>query len=232
VEKTVGQSFLCIGHRGARGHEPENTILSVEKAIRLGASWVEVDVQFVDGHLMVFHDDRLERTTDGTGLIREKTWDYLRSLDAGKGQRIPTLKEIFTTLKGRAGLNIELKGSHTSEPVTRSIQEQLLQGWRYEDILVSSFDHHRLLNVKRLDPQVQTGALITAISADTAAFAQTLGCYSIHPSIEIVHKGFVDDAHHRGLKVFVYTVNEIEDMARMQFMGVDGVFTDYPERCI
>jgi glycerophosphoryl diester phosphodiesterase len=228
----VEQGFLCIGHRGAGGHEPENTILSVEKAIRLGASWVEVDVQFVDGRLVVFHDERLERTTDGSGLISEKTWDYLRSLNAGKGQRIPTLKEIFATLRGRAGLNIELKGPHTSEPVTRSIQEQVLQGWRYEDILVSSFDHRRLLNVKRMDPQVQTGALITAISADTAAFAQTLGCYSVHPSIEIVHEAFVDDAHHRGLKVFVYTVNETEDMARMRLMGVDGVFTDYPERCI
>ena len=79
---------LIIGHRGAMGHEPENTILSIEKAIRLGASWVEIDVQFVDGHLVVFHDDRLDRTTDGTGLISEKTWDYLRSLDAGKGQKI------------------------------------------------------------------------------------------------------------------------------------------------
>ncbi|MFH2011928.1 MAG: glycerophosphodiester phosphodiesterase family protein [Pseudomonadota bacterium] len=224
--------MLCIGHRGAMGHEPENTLLSIEKAISLGASWVEIDVQFADGHLVVIHDYRLERTTNGTGYIHESTFEYLRSLNAGKGQKIPTLEEVFATINGKAGLNIELKGSQTTEPVTSSIREQIEQGWDYKDILVSSFNHFDLLSLKRLDANVLTGALIEDIPADKAAFVERLGCYSIHLPIGLIDKSLVDDACRLGLKVFVFTVNEPEDIERMELLGVDGVFTDYPERVV
>lgn len=224
--------LLCIGHRGAMGHEPENTLLSIEKAISLGASWVEIDVYFVDSHLVVIHDDRLERTTDGTGYTCEKTFGHLCSLNAGKGQKIPTLEEVFTAVNGRAGLNVELKGLQTTEPVISLIKEQIEQGWSYENILVSSFNHRELLNVKRFNPKVLTGALIVGLPIDNAAFAERLGCYSVHLCIDFIDKVFVDDAHKRGLKVFVFTVNEPQDIARMELLGVDGVFTDYPERVV
>ena len=224
--------LLCIGHRGAMGHEPENTLLSIEKAISLGASWVEIDACFADGHLIVIHDDRLERTTDGTGYIKEKTFEYLRSLNAGKDQKIPTLEEVFATVNGRAGLNIELKGLQTTEPAISLIKEQIDQGWSYENTLVSSFNHRELLNAKRLDPNVLTGALIVGLPIDNAAFAEKLGCYSVHLCIDFIDEVFVEDAHKRGLKVFVFTVNEPEDIARMELLGVDGVFTDYPERVV
>jgi glycerophosphoryl diester phosphodiesterase len=224
------RKLLCIGHRGAMGHEPENTLLSIEKAISLGASWVEIDVYFVDGHLIVIHDDRLERTTNGTGYLNKKTFEYLRSLDAGKGQQIPTLEEVFATVHGRAGLNVELKGPHTAEPVIDLIRKQLDQGWSYENILVSSFNHRELLTVKRLDPKVRPGLIVAERPIDNAALAERLGCYSVHPSIEFINEIFVDDAHKRRLKVFVFTVNEPEDIKRMESLEVDGVFTDYPER--
>jgi glycerophosphoryl diester phosphodiesterase len=97
---------------------------------------------------------------------------------------------------------------------------------------VSSFNHRELLNVKKLDSKVLTGALIVGLPVDNAAFAEKLGCYSVHLSIDFIDEVFVDDAHKRGLKVFVFTVNEPEDIARMQLLGVDGVFTDYPERVV
>ena len=109
--------MFCIGHRGARGHAPENTLASVRKAIELGADWIEVDVYGVDGELVVFHDDRLERTTNGEGLLMGQSFDYLRSLDAGDGELIPTLAEVFDVAADRVGINVELKGPGTAEPV-------------------------------------------------------------------------------------------------------------------
>ena len=94
------KKLVCFAHRGASGHEPENTLSAVEKAIELGADWIEVDVHAVKGELIVVHDERLERTTNGgRGYVTEKPLAYLRSLDAGKGQRIPALREILDSAK-------------------------------------------------------------------------------------------------------------------------------------
>src|SRR6516162_8701953 len=97
VRMKASTSF-CFGHRGAAGHEPENTLRSVNKALELGANGIEVDVHLADGHLVVIHDDTLDRTTNGTGAVVEKTFACLRSLDAGRGERIPTLEEVFETV--------------------------------------------------------------------------------------------------------------------------------------
>ena len=101
--------MIAIGHRGAMGHEPENTIRSVRKALELGASWVEVDVYPVEGELVVIHDDRLERTTNGRGYVVEQSLDSLRSLDAGKGEKIPLLREVFDAVDHRAGVNVQFQ---------------------------------------------------------------------------------------------------------------------------
>lgn len=222
--------MLCIGHRGARGHEPENTLLSLEKAISLGASWVEVDVRCVDDRLVVIHDARLERTTNGTGAVDLQSFDHLRSLDAGKGQKIPTLEEVFAAAQGRAGLLLDLKDSETVEPALHLVREQVARGWKHEHIIVSSFNHRDLVTVKRLAPKVLIGALLVGLPVDNALFAERLDCYSVHMCIEYIDKSFVEDAHRRGLKVFVFTVNEPEDIRRMEMLRVDGVFTDYPDR--
>ena len=124
----IDRDFLCIGHRGAMGHAPENTLLSVTKALDLGVKWIEIDVYFIDKELVVIHDDRLERTTDGIGYVQEQSLDYLRSLDAGKGEKIPLLREIFDLIDGRAGINIELKGVNTAEPVVKLIRKYLKIG--------------------------------------------------------------------------------------------------------
>jgi len=224
--------MLCIGHRGAMGYAPENTLKSIEKALALKTPWVEVDVFYVDDHLVVIHDDRLERTTNGSGYICDRTFAYLRTLDAGDGQQIPTLEEVLDLVAGRAGINIELKGPETAKPVINLIREKMGATWDPAKFMVSSFNHHEIKKVRVLDDRIRTGALIAGIPIEYAAFAQELGAYSVNQSREFVNSEFVRDAHRRGLKVFVYTVDHPEDMQRMQSLGVDGLFSNYPDRVL
>jgi glycerophosphoryl diester phosphodiesterase len=223
--------LFCFGHRGARGYEPENTLRSVRKALALGADGVEVDVYWVDEHLVVIHDDTLGRTTDGVGPVAEKSFGYLRSLDAGKGERIPTLSEVFDAVNRRAVINVELKGPGTAGPVVQLIKEYVRShSWRYEDFLISSFDLARIEIARRLLPDIRTGALIEKVPSNLAAFAESLGAWSLHPSKRFVTPELVVDAHRRGLKVYVYTINRPAEIATVTALGVDGVFTDYPDR--
>ena len=214
------------------GHEPENTIASINKALELGANCLEIDVQYVDGHLMVFHDERLERTTNGSGSIASKDFKYLRSLDAGKGQPIPVLEEVLDAVDMRAGVNIELKGTGTAKPVAGLIAQYRTKGWPENLFLVSSFDHRELMKVRGLDREIRLAPLFVGLPVDNAAFATRLGAYSVHPSIEFIDREFVSDAHKRDLRVYVFTVDNPDQIDRMRKMGVDGVFTNYPERVV
>ena len=224
------KKLLAIGHRGAMGYEPENTHTSFRKALELGVDGVELDVYFVDGQLMVFHDERLERTTNGRGLLAEHDFSRLRALDAGNGQQIPTLPEVFAAINGQASLNIELKGAATAEPVAEFISDQRQAGWSNELFLVSSFDQQLLREVQQLDPQILLGVLVAGPLRDHLSFASELQAYSLHPPRAEVDRAMVEKAHALGLKVFVYTVNEIDDLEKMAAIGVDGVFSNYPDR--
>lgn len=227
----TAQKLFCFGHRGACGHEPENTVRSVRKALELGADGIEVDVYFVDGQLVVIHDDTLQRTTSGKGRVMEKSFAYLRSLDAGLGERIPTLAEIFDAVNRRAVINVELKGPHTAAPVAALISEYVKnRGWKFEDFLVSSFDQAQIREIKQLCRRIRIGALIEKTPRSLAQFAEALGAWSLHAGKHCVTPALLEDAHRRGLKVFVFTINQPREVAQMKMLGVDGVFSDFPER--
>ena len=134
-------SVLCIGHRGAKGYMPENTLPSFQYAMDLGCDWLELDVYSVEDELLVIHDKRVDRTTDGHGLIEELKLDYLRSLDAGNGAKIPTLTEVLDLVNGKCGINVELKGRNTALPVSELLSNY---AWSAEKVLLSSFDHEEL----------------------------------------------------------------------------------------
>jgi glycerophosphoryl diester phosphodiesterase len=222
--------LLCIGHRGAAGYVPENTLLSVQTALDLGAQAIEIDVYLVDGQLVVIHDDRLDRTTNGTGRVAEQSFEYLRSLDAGKGQKIPTLQEVIELVDRRAEIIVELKGPNTADPVVALVKSCSGSGTRRDDFLISSFDHYELEKARRLDPTLRRGPLVTGVPLGYARFAETLAAYSVHVSVEFLRPAFVEDAHRRGLKVFVFTVNHPDDVEQMRVLEVDGVITDFPDR--
>ena len=221
--------FQCIGHRGAAGHEPENTLRWIRRALELGADGIEIDVRFIDGELIVLHDDRLERTTNGRGRIARQRFAHLRTLDAGKGERIPTLREVFEAVDRRAFVNVELKGRRTAGPVQALIREFLdREGWRPEHFLVSSF-HRRELRALG-DPRIRIGLLLTKPTPLYHVSARRVRAWSVHPGARFTTKPFVVHAHQRGLKVMPYTANTVAEIARLRALGVDGVFTDFPER--
>lgn len=222
--------FVCIGHRGACGYEPENTLSSFERAISMGCPWIELDVYQVEGQLIVIHDDTLHRTTNGQGEVVNQSLTYLRSLDAGKGQQIPTLTEVISQVDHRAGINIELKGKGTAEPVIDLLHQFEDNGWDLAEFLISSFNHDALAEVNRLQPRLRTGALFGRDIEGCIARAVKLKAFSLNPGLRTVDQDMVRKAHAAGLKVYVYTVNHQTDMRRMIADQVDGVFTNYPDR--
>src|SRR5579871_5558149 len=196
--------FLCIGHRGAAGHEPENTLRSVRRALEMGVDGVEIDVQLVHGELLVMHDSKLDRTTNGRGWLARKPLEALRALDAGQGERIPTLREVIETVNRRAFLNIELKGRRTAGPVNEMIREFVQRrGWQYGDFLVSSFIRAELRAIS--DPQIPIALLLTRPTRFYATSARRVRAGAVNPAARYVTARFVADAHARGLCVFPYT---------------------------
>lgn len=227
------KDFLCIGHRGARGHAPENTLLGIDTAMCLGAHWVECDVQLHQGELLLMHDLRLERTTNGRGRLDEHDVATLRQLDAGQGQQIPTLQEALRLIDQRIGFNIELKSwNGTGAAVARVLREAVAQGWPLDKLQVSSFHLPELYEFHDLAPEIPIGVLLCGVPLDWAGSAVELGASSLNIADEFVDPRIVTDAKSHGLKVYVYTVNHPDEIARMKALGVDGVFTDYPERAL
>ncbi len=215
--------MLKIGHRGACGYEPENTMRSFKKAIELGVDMIELDVQVCKtGEVVVIHDETVDRTTNGKGKVGELSFDELRSLDAGKGEKIPLLTEVFNL---GVPINIELKGEGTAGPVALIIKEYDGKGSSYDDFFVSSFDYERIMEFKQLCPKVKVG-FVTKELVDVGG----LDVYSVNVMVKNLTKEFVDEAHSKGLKVFAYVVNDKEDIERIKSIGVDGIFTDYPDR--
>lgn len=223
--------LLSIGHRGACGHEPENTLRSFRRALELGADGVEADVRLANGELVVIHDATFNRTTNGRGRVSRKTFEALRQLDAGGGEQIPTLREVIETVNRRAFLNVELKGRGTAEPTLRLLREFLDRSWRSDDFLISSFNRRTLRKFAELaNGEFPIGLLFTGMPRGIQKLAREFQAVSIHPTPRWTTPRLVKKAHQLGLRVFPYTVNLSKNLARMRALGVDGVFTDFPDR--
>lgn len=220
-----------IAHRGASGEYPENTLLAIGHAIAQGADAIEIDVFAVQGELIVIHDHHLARTTNGSGSIYQYSVAQLQQLDAGQGQRIPTLWQVLELIQGKCWLNIELKGDDTAGPLLALLAKAKQQlGFDCQQLLISSFNHHLLTTIKREQPALKIGALTASLPVDYAAFASQLQAYSVNCDVSFINQAMVDDAKARGLKVFVYTVDQRDDISRLNSYGVDGIFSNYPAR--
>ena len=220
-----------IAHRGASGLAPENTLKAMAKALELGVTAIEIDVQAADGELWVFHDRRLERCTNGKGVLTEQSRSYLEQLDAGEGEIIPTLWQVMSLIDGSCELHIELKGANTADAVatlTKRAENEL--GFTANQWVVSSFNHPELARFATLRPDIRIGALTANLPLELAHCAEKLGAWSINCDVDFIDAALVDDAHRRGLKVLVYTVDHLADEQQLAAMGVDGIFTNRPDR--
>lgn len=224
--------LICFAHRGASGYEPENTIRSFSRALDLGAKWIECDIRVVQGELVIFHDRTVSRLTGASGKVSDLDLATLRSLKVKGTEPIPLLSELVELTKERANLQLELKGNGTGEPTARYLITLLEQGWRPESFLVSSFDHEELVALKKIAPSIPIGILLYGYPVNTPEIARALGAYSVHLDFETVTPKRVNTLHQAGYKVFVYTVNELSDIQAMRAVGVDGVFSDFPDRVI
>ncbi|NIB41827.1 glycerophosphodiester phosphodiesterase [Pseudomaricurvus alkylphenolicus] len=225
--------LFCIAHRGGSQRHTENTLNAFEESLALGVDAIEIDVWLVGGQLLVTHDRRLGNTLPGQGRLLEYHPDHLRNLELDCGSRVATLQEVLTLLGDRVTLNIELKGPGCATPVAQALQAYCSDhGLNYDSYVISSFDHRQLYQFRSHLPEVRIGVLTLGIPLDYAACGEALHAWSFHPNIDFINQALVDDAHRRGFQVWVYTVNEIDDLQWMMEMGVDGVFTDYPQRVL
>lgn len=218
---------LRIGHRGAAGHAPENTLASVEHAIALGADLVEVDVRRTsDGHLVIIHDKRVDRTTNGAGLVSRMSMCALQELDAGAGQRVPTVEELLQTAHGHVGLILELKEKGLAEQVCKTVQRSGFTG----QVIYASFLHDEVRSIREADPGALIMALFGRLSHDPVMAAQHARVTHIGFNYSTINKSVVETCHQRGLVVFVYTVNDRQDVKAVMSLGVDGIVSDFPDR--
>ncbi|MDP7591735.1 MAG: glycerophosphodiester phosphodiesterase family protein [Litorilituus sp.] len=223
--------MLIFAHRGASGIEPENTLSAINAALKAEVDGIEIDIHEVDEKLFVIHDRWLHRTTSGEGQIYHYNYQHIRSLDAGNGETVPTLDEVLNLINGRCTINIELKGIRNIELLFNDIDTAINHTDLHADqILISSFNHHLLNEIYQYRPELAIGALTACYPLDYARFAQQVNAYSVHLHVDFISRDFVKDAHQRGLQVYVYTVDELEDIETMKALGVDGIFSNFPTK--
>lgn len=240
MQNTLKNLGRIIGHRGVAALAPENTIESFAMAHYYGLKSVEFDVILsADGQAFVFHDERLERTSNGRGAVGLVSTDYLKSLDAGswfsaefKHAKIPTLRETLVWLrKHKMSANIEIKPfpGFTSETVNVVLRE-LDEIWPSSQALplISSFEGDALRLCRKLHPQLPLGYLLDKWHPDEIDFAQSLNCMSMNLNYRIAKRERIQTLKQLGFRVYVYTVNNQFLISRYFSLGVDGIFSDYP----
>jgi len=232
-------SFLGIAHRGASGRAPENTHAAFAAALNLGAEAVELDCQLsADGELVVIHDETLDRTTDGHGAVGDRSAAELARLDAGswfgaeyRGERIPRLADVLAQLRDRVILNIEIKSAHDVGVIEPKLAALIVAERAADWVVFSSFHSEGVRNMRTAAPWARLGVLCDQDPlAGGLALATELGAEFLIPGRRWVDGRVVATAHARGLDVWVWTVNEPGEMRRLIALGVDALFSDYPER--
>jgi glycerophosphoryl diester phosphodiesterase len=232
--------FKKIAHRGASGKYPENTRLAFVKAIEAGVDMIELDCQLTnDGHVVVFHDERLYRTAGARGTVKSKTLAQLKAIDIGRwrkksfqGERILTLEEALEIFAGSVDLCLEIKSYPEAPPGIEIKILFILSHYDYLDrTILSSFDYRCLARVRELAPEAALGVICGARSQeDPFAAVRRLDATSIHVQKALVTRNFLNLAWEEGLDVYVWTVNEVREMEAFLSLGVQGIISDFPER--
>jgi Glycerophosphoryl diester phosphodiesterase len=239
-----GDNFTVIAHRGASAYCPENTLVSFERAIALGADMIELDVQLTrDGEVVVFHDEKLTRCMNGKGRITDYTLAELKKLDAGiwfnkeyEGTRIPTLAEVLSLCKNKVAVNIEIKTGAVDENIRNGIEEKCLkivdQGGMREHMVFSSFDPRAIRHLKEIDRTVAAAVLFEKRYYGPklpSEIIELLGADAFNCSQDELSKKWLTDLKLNNIPVNIYTVDDEKNMRRFLDMGVSGIFTNSPD---
>ena len=234
-------STNIVGHRGAAGLAPENTSSSFNKAVEYGLDGVEFDVHMTkDNRIVVFHDEKVDRTTDGQGYIKDMTLGEIKKLDAGKfynieyrGEKVLTLEETLEIVKNFRIINIELKNSYIRYPgLEEKVLKIIYDNNIEEKVILSSFNHYSLGRVKELSPSIKTGALYMAGLYQPWVYAKKLGVDAIHPYYPAVTPEIIKKCHDQGIEVNVFGTNDENIIKNLMDNNIDMVITDYPERIL
>ena len=233
-------AFTKIAHRGASGNFPENTRVAFEKAIEARVDMIEFDCQLTkDGHVVVFHDERLDRTARAKGEVKNHTLAELKKLDIGewrkrahKGERILTLEEVLDVVGQRVKLCLDIKQFPESPQGIELKLLFILSHYDYLDrAVLSSFDYRCLDRVRELAPEARLGVIFGSGGAqDPFVAARRLTAASILVQKELATREFLQLAWDEGLDVYVWTVNEVREMEKFASVGVQGIISDFPER--
>lgn len=216
---------FCVAHRGASFWEPENSLAAIEAAVKLEASHVEIDVRRCRDCLLSFHDATFDRTTDGRGPVSQLSLQEVKGLYLGVGQRIPTLKEALELMKGRIDPLVEVKEPGTEAEALKAAEETEL----LDSTLFVSFYHQALLNLKRLNPEAQTGIIFRGEILAVVEAAKKVEADWILPDYRHTTPEMVSKAKAEGLKVGVWVVNDKAEAERLKGLGVDAISSDRPE---
>lgn len=235
---------LVWAHRGACGYAPENTIEAFQKAIDLGADGVELDVQLTkDQVLVVIHDEKIDRTSNGTGWVKDYTYKELCDFNFNskdkfpeyKNCKIPTLREVYELFKPtNLTINVELK---TGIVFYTGIEEKVLDLTKEmnmeSQVLYSSFNHYSCRKIKELQPEAYVGFLYADGPIDVASYCKSNGGDALHPALyNLQFPNYMEDSNQKGLDVNVWTVNEKEYMKYCNKMKVNAIITNYPDICL
>jgi glycerophosphoryl diester phosphodiesterase len=218
-----------MGHRGAPTDEPENTLRSFRRALAMGVAAVELDVQLTkDGRLAVIHDDTLDRTTNGWGPVADFTLAELRQLDAGRGEPVPSLEEVFDLVKGKAHLVVELKQPEATGALLRFFQENQA----FEFATVISFWHPAVKALKEREPRLNTGVLMVGCPADPVGLARAARADALVLNYRYVNRELVDAAHRQEIRVIVWNIDDPEILKPFLAMNLDAICTNRPQEII
>ncbi len=218
--------IYVVGHRGAAGVLPENTIRGFRHAIGLGVDWVECDIHLTrDGHLVVMHDEKVDRTTDGTGRIRDLDLAAVRALDAGENEQVPTLGEVLDTVRGKVRLLCELKGEGVEAAAADAVAERTME----DEAVFTSFHLDRIATVKREGDRYRVEAIFADPSDDDIARAVDIGVSGVGVHYTNVCLRTVGRALEAGLDIRAWNPDTLREQKAMIALDVSGVGTNRPD---
>lgn len=224
--------MIKIGHRGAKGFVAENTLPSFQKAMEIGVDGIELDVRLTaDGELVVIHDEAIDRTTNGNGLVSQFSLKELKAFRINSTLEIPTLSEVLNIIDKKCFVNIELKEYETADKVVALINEFIIdENWNYSHFIVSSFNWHALQNVRVLNPEIPIGVLTETDLEMAFIFAKFLKADAIISHYSLINEPEVIEIQNAGIKIIAWTVNEKKAIEKMKELKINGIISDFPDR--